>query len=207
MLQPSVKAIHPQAIEIIRDSADARANRHLIVVQHDQQLGRLLAARVIQGLEHDAAWQRPVADHRDGMAISFAEKLVAAVQSEHGRDAASGMARHEQIVGAFVRIRVAHQSAAGANRGKLAVAAGDELVRINLMAGVPNQAVAAEVERRVQGQAELDNAQVRSKMGRSIGDNFAQGVAHFAGELLQLRQRESLQVERRLNRGKQVVHH
>ena len=125
------------------------------------------------------ARQRPVADHRHGMAISFAEQLVAAVQSEHGRDAAAGMAGHEQVVGAFVRIGIAHQAAVGADRGKLAVAAGDQLVRIDLMAGVPDQPVAAEVERRVQGQAELDDAQVRSKMGRAIGDDFAQRLAHF----------------------------
>ena len=75
------------------------------------------------------------------------------------------------------------------------------------MAGVPDQPIAAEIERRVQRQAELDHAQVRSEMGRAIGDDIDRALAHFRRQLLQLRQRQALQIGGGFNRRKQVVHH
>ncbi len=99
---------------------------------------------------------------------SWPQQVVAALQAQHGRDAAAGVAGHEQVVVAFVRVGVAHQAPLGAHRAELVVAAGDQLVRIDLVAGVPDQPVAAEVERGVQRQAKLDHAQVRGEVGRAV---------------------------------------
>ena len=74
------------------------------------------------------------------------------------------------------------------------VAAGDQLVGIDLMAGVPDQPVAAKVERGVQRQAQLDDAQVRGKMGRAVAEQIAQRLAHLAGQLFQLVERQSFQI-------------
>ena len=65
---------------------------------------------------------------------------------------------------------------------ELVVAAGDELVRIDLVAGVPDQPVAAEIEGGVQGQRQLDDAQVGGEMGRARGRQAADGLAHFVGQ-------------------------
>ena len=73
---------------------------------------------------------------------------------------------------------------------KFVVAAGDQLVRIDLVAGVPNQPVAAEIEHGVQGQAQLDDAQIRGEVRRAAADQVAQHLAHLAGQLLQLRSAE-----------------
>ena len=55
----------------------------------------------------------PVADHRDRMAAFRGPgEVVAALQSQRGRYAAAGVAGHEQIVGAFSRVRISHQAAA-----------------------------------------------------------------------------------------------
>ena len=80
------------------------------------------------------------------------------------------------------------------------IAAGDQLVRIDLMAGVPDQPVVAEVERLVQRQAELDDAQVRGEVGAAGRDEVAEHLAHLGGEPLELRQRELLEVVRRVDR-------
>ena len=87
------------------------------------------------------------------------------------------MARHEQVVVALGRVRVAHQTAASADGAELAIAAGDEFVRIDLVAGVPNEPVGAEVERRVQREAQFDDAEVRRKVRRAVGHDVAQGFA------------------------------
>ena len=104
------------------------------------------------------------------------------------------MARHEEVVGALVGIRVAHQAALGANRAEATKASGDQLVRIDLVARVPDEPIAAEVEDPVQRQAELHHAQVGGKVGRAAGRDFAERLAHLGGELLKLLRREPLEI-------------
>src|SRR5947208_15788661 len=81
------------------------------------------------------------------------EEFVANLQAQGARDATAGMAGHEQVVEALVWVGVAHQAALGANRLEAIVAARDELVRINLMPGVPDETVVCEVEGQMQSQA------------------------------------------------------
>ena len=87
------------------------------------------------------------------MAIAVPKQFVAYPEAQGARQAASGVAGHEQVVRALVGIGVTHQAAARANRFELRIAAGDQFVRIDLMARIPDEAVAAEVESEVQGEA------------------------------------------------------
>ena len=48
------------------------------------------------------------------------EQVVAALQAGDRRDAAAGVAGHEQVVVALVRVGIAHQPALGADRGEVA---------------------------------------------------------------------------------------
>ena len=63
------------------------------------------------------------------------------------------MPGHEKVERAFLRIGVAHETAARADGVKTVEAARDELVGIDLMAGVPNEPIFREVESQVQSQA------------------------------------------------------
>ena len=54
------------------------------------------------------------------------------------------MPRHEQIEFALCRVGVAHQATLGPDRVELRIAAGHQLVRINLMARIPNQPIVSE---------------------------------------------------------------
>jgi hypothetical protein len=67
------------------------------------------------------------------------------------------------------------------------------------MAGVPDQAIELKVERLVQGQAELHDAQIRRKMRAAATDQVAKDLAHFARQPLELRQRKPAQVLRAAN--------
>ena len=99
-------------------------------------------AGVVQRFVDDARGKRAVADHRHAPAFFVgADQLVAAGQAERGRNARAGVARHEQVVFALLRVGVAHQAALGADRVELRIAAGDQLVRIDLVARVPDQPV------------------------------------------------------------------
>jgi hypothetical protein len=93
------------------------------------------------------------------------------------------VAGHEQVEWAFLGIGIAHEAAARADRIKTLETAGDELVGINLMAGVPNQAVFSEIERQVQGKAQLNDAEVAGEMRGPDAEDPNQLVAHLLGEL------------------------
>ncbi len=81
-------------------------------------------------------------------------------------------------------IGITHQSAARADGVELFVTSRDELVRINLVSGVPDEAVAAEVEGQVQGEAQLDDAEVAGEVGRPYAQDAHQFVAHLLGQFL-----------------------
>ena len=99
------------------------------------------------------------------------------------------MAGHEQVVGAFLRIGVAHQAAPGADRAKLGEAAGDQFVGIDLVARVPDQPVAAEVEDPMKGEAELDHAEVGGEVGGAGGGHLAEGPPHLTGQVFRAARR------------------
>ena len=83
---------------------------------------------------------------------------------------------------------------------KLRIAARDQLVRIDLMAGIPDQPIVPEIERLVQREAQLDHAQVRREVGAAATHEVAQHLAHLARQPLELRQRQPVQIARRMNR-------
>ena len=151
---------------------------------------------MVERLEDDAGGQGAVADDGHGMAVGGAGDLVADLEAQGRRGGAAGVPGHEQVERAFGRIGVAHQAPLGPDRVQLVGAAGDQLVGIDLMAGVPDQAVLGEVEGQVQGQAELDDAQVAGEVSRAAADHADQLGAHLGGELLELGFRQRLQVGR-----------
>ena len=104
------------------------------------------------------------------------------------------MACHEQVVLTLRRVGVAHQPPFGPHRLKLVVATGEQFVGIDLVARVPDQSIAAKVERRVQGDAQFDDPQIRCEMCAAASDQVAQHIANLNGQPFQLRQGEFLHV-------------
>ena len=207
LLQAVVEGGRAGRVEVAGQPPDPRADAHLVVVQNDQQI--FAEARgVVERLEHDAAGQCPVADHRDAAAVlPGVHEVVPGLQSEARAHAGPGVAGDEQVVLAFLRVRVAHQPAAGAERVELREPAGQQLVGVDLVAGVPDQAVFGEVERLVQGDRQFDHAEVRREVGGPVGDDAAQPLPDLGGEPLQLGVREPVEVPRVGDAGQELVLH
>ena len=74
------------------------------------------------------------------------------------------------------------------------------------MAGVPDEAVLGEVERQVQGQAQLDDAEVAGEVGRADAEDADQLVAHLLGELREFLVGELLQVRGRGDLRQEFAH-
>ena len=152
---------------------------------------------MVHGLEDDAAGKCPVADDRhDVPRLLGPQQVVAAAQPQGRSHAAAGVAGEKQVVVALGRVRVAHQAPFGPHRLELVVPAGDHLMGIHLVAGVPDQAIAAEIEAGVQGQGQLHHPQIGSEVCRPAGNQSAQRLAHFVGQRGQLLVGQALKVLR-----------
>ncbi len=64
--------------------------------------------------------------------------------------------------------------------------AGEDLVRIGLVADVPDQPVVGRVEHVVQRHRQFDDAEAGAEMAAGLGDGVDHLRAHFVGELLEL---------------------
>ena len=100
------------------------------------------------------------------------------------------MAGHEQVIRAFFRVGIAHQATFASDRREFLEAAGDQLVRIDLMSGVPDQAVFREIEDQMQRDAELDDAQVAGEVSGAVRAHRTKCLADFGRQLAKLLVRE-----------------
>jgi len=100
----------------------------------------------------------------------------------------------EWIVIAFGPLGEAGQSAAGAQGADAVAAAGQDLVRIGLMANVPDQAVARGVEHVVQGRRQFDDTEAGAEMSAGDRDGVDGFLTQLIGDLPDLLHLEPAQI-------------
>jgi hypothetical protein len=88
------------------------------------------------------------------------------------------------------------QPAVLADRVQLVAAAREDLVRVRLVADVPQHLVARGVEQGVDGDRDLAGAQVGAEVPADLAHGVDQQLAHLLGDLLQLVLGERVQILR-----------
>ena len=88
-----------------------------------------------------------------------------------------------------------------ADRLEPVAAAGEDLVRVGLVADVPEDLVARGVEQAVQGDGELAGAEVGAEVAADLADHVDDQLADLLGDLLQLLVVEALEVGRAVDRS------
>ncbi len=121
--------------QVPRERADGRADRHLVVVHDDEHL-RLPMADVVEGLERQAAHQRRVTDD-DRDPLHAVAKVTGFGQPFGDRKSRPGMPAIEDVVRRFGAAREAAHPAELPEGRELLEPAGQQLVRIRLVTGVP----------------------------------------------------------------------
>ena len=106
----------------------------------------------------------------------------------------------EGIVFAFVALRETREPARLAQRADAVSASGDDLMRVGLMADVPDQAVARRVEHPVQRHGQFYDAEPGAEMPARHRNGIDRFPAQFVRHLLQLAFRQGAQVFGRLDR-------
>ena len=176
-------ALAPRAREldlaqVLRERADGRADRHLVVVDDDEHLG-LALADVVERLEREAAHEGRVADDdRDPLeAVAHVARLGEALGD---REARAGMAAVEDVVRRLGAAREAADAVELAQRLEPLEASGQELVRVGLVARVPDDPVARRFEQPVQRDRELDDAQRRAEVAAGDATTVAMIVSRIS---------------------------
>ena len=109
------------------------------------------------------------------------------------------MRRAERVVFALGAPGEAGKAAALAQRADAVAAAGQDLVRIGLVADVPDQPVVRRVEDVVQRDGQLDDAEAGAEMAAGDRDRVDRLLPQLVGELLQLVVLKRAQIRRRLD--------
>ena len=115
------------------------------------------------------------------------------------------MADAEGVVFAFATLGKAGEAVAHAQPAHPLAATGEDLVRIALVADVPDQPVIGGVEDTMQGQGQLDRTEIGREMATGLGDRFDQELAQLGGEGRQLLALQAAQVGRRGNAFQQRI--
>ena len=151
----------------------------------------LHGAGIVHRLIGHARAHRAVADHGDDVArVLLSLQVAGDGHAEPGGDRGGGMGRAERVVFALRAAGEAGQ-AAGLAQGADAVApAGEDFMRIGLMADIPDQPVARGVEHRMDGDGEFDHAERGAEMAAGDRNGVDGFGAQFIGELLELLGRE-----------------
>ena len=154
--QPGERAVH---------AAEIAGDRHLIVVEHDDEVAALLG-RVVQPLERHARTERTVPDHGDHIADAAARPLhVAGFRQAAGQgDRSAGVPEHELVVFAFVGVGEAGHLAETVRIHIRAGPSCKHLMDVALVGHVEHDAVARRVEDAMQGHRGLHHAQIGADM-------------------------------------------
>ena len=156
--------------------------RTAVVVEDDDDL-LVAVADVVDRLVGHTAGQRPVADHRNDVAVRVGAEVAghghAVGVREHGR----GVAVLDVVVFRFLAAGIAGQPALLAQLLELLLAAGDDLVDVGLVAGVPEDRVGRRLEHPVHREGEFDGAEIRAEVAAGVRHRGHDEVADLAGEV------------------------
>ena len=123
-----------------------------------------------------------VADHAHDVVVALGE-IARHRHAEAGGDRGRGMRGAERVVLALGAAREAGEPARRAQRADAVAPSGDDLVRIGLVADVPDQAVARGVEDPMQRDRELDDAEAGAEVAAGHRDGVDRLLPQLVGEL------------------------
>ena len=176
-----VAAVGADALEVDGQAADRRGVGAAVVVDHDDDGPLRVVGDVVQRLPRHPAGQGAVADHRDRVAVPDALDLERPGDAVGPGQGGGGVGVLDDVVLGLRAAGVAGQPALAPEHGEV-LAAGEQLVHVGLVAGVEDDPVARGVEDPVQGDGQLDHAEVGAQVPAGGGHGADQVLADLLGE-------------------------
>ena len=128
------------ALTVGRQVRHRRRVRPAVVVEHHDHLAAAVAD-VVEGLVGHTTGQRTVADHGDDVAVRVDAEVAGDRHPVGVRQRGRRMAVLDVVVHRLLAARIARQTPGLAQLLELGLPAGDDLVHVRLMAGVPENGV------------------------------------------------------------------
>ena len=167
------------AQQIVLERAHVVVDRHIVVVENDQQIC-LACTRIIQTLECQTARHRSVANHRNHVVL-LALEAHSLGHTQRCRDRHRRVTAHESVETALAAARETAQTSQLTIGGEGVAALGDDLMGVGLVSNVPNQLIIRRIENVVDCRCQLHRTQTRTEMtgiyGALLDDVASQFVA------------------------------
>ena len=195
-LETVVAAARDDPVQIIRDRSHRLGDRHLVVIDHDDQVfaGR---AHIVERFHGKSADQRTVSYNRHHPSV-FSETLIGCLESEGGGNRGPRMAAHKRIIFRFCRRWKSRKSVAAADRCKTIPAPRQQFMCISLMSHVPQDLVFREIEHPVQRHRQFHDSQICSQVSPVLRHRLHDLLAQFPAQLRQLVRFQLFHIGRRL---------
>jgi len=195
------RAAAAQPAQHLGQTADVLGDRHLVVVEDHQQVGfGFHAAGMVERFERHAGRHRAVADHRHHLAV-VALLRQRDGHAQRGGDRGGGMPHAEGVVLAFLALGERRHAVLLLDRMDGVAAAGEDLVRIALVADIPHEPVVRRLVQVVQRHGQLDDAQSGAEVATAAAHRLDQVAAQLLGDGGQFGLVELAQVGRDLDPG------
>ena len=182
--QRAIGPARDEAREISRHRAGRRRDRHVVVIEDDDE-PRAQGAGVVHRLVSHPRRHRAVADDRDHM-VAAVGQIARHRHAEAGRDRRRGMRGAERVVFAFRALGETAQASALPQSSDPIAPTGQDLVRVGLVADVPDDAIGRRVENVVERDRQFDNAEAGAEMTASHRNRADCFGAQFVGELSEI---------------------
>jgi hypothetical protein len=182
--------------QVRREGTDRRADRHLVVVEDDEHL-RLALADVVESLERQAAHQCRVA-HDDRDPLQPVAEVAGLGEPFRDRQARPGMTAIEDVVRRFRATREPADAIELTERPEPLEPSGQELVRVGLVARVPDDPIAWRLEQPMERDGQFDDAERRAEMAAGVRHGPDDRVPDLDRQLGQLELVEATKVGWRL---------
>ncbi len=153
--------------EPLRDRPDVGRDRHLVVVQDDEEIA-LQITRLVQPLERHPPGERAVADERDDLSCGAGEPS-ALDHAERRADGGGGVPDAEGVMLRLGALGKSGEPALRAQRGEPRAASGQELVRVGLVTDVPDEAGRSGSRTRSEARRSARPRRATSRGGRRSG--------------------------------------
>ena len=150
----------------------------------------------MERLERDAAGESAVPDHRHDLAVGLEALTHRLLDPDRVGDRRRRVTRAHDVVLGLPDRAERGKAAVLADRLQPVAAPGQHLVRIRLVADVPEDLVARGIQQAVQRHGELARPEVRAEVPADLADRVDDQLAHLLRQLLELLVRETVQVGR-----------
>ena len=204
VVQVLVTLVGDNAMEVTRHRAHVAVDGPLVVVEDDDHAFGL-RSDVVHGLEGDAVGESGVA--RDGDDVFMSSGQVA--RYGHTQRRGERRARVAGSVAVVLALSAQHEAVQAARLAdglKTFAAAGENFVDIGLVAHIEEDLILGRREDRVQGQGELDHAQIGAQMAACLRESLDEKFANLPGKLGELEKTEALHVGGRVDGLQQCSH-